>query len=147
MRRLNAKRLAIDSLLGFELARAPTFRQDFCESLYRMVGALTGAGVTVFMTVEVAVSFNDLQFSPDLISFLTDDIIIQRYVEMDGELRKVIAVVKMRGSPHDRRLRAYEISENGLEVGEALLDYTGIITGVARPRYENRNQGPRSPET
>jgi hypothetical protein len=43
-----------------------------------MVGALTGAGVTVFMTAEVGVSFTDLQFSPDLISFLTDDIIIQR---------------------------------------------------------------------
>ena len=113
VRRLNAKRLVIDSLSGFELALAPTFRQDFRESLYRMVEALTGAGVTVFMTVEVAVSFSDLQFSPDLISFLTDAIIIQRYVEIDGELRKVIAVVKMRGSPHDRSLRAYEISEHG----------------------------------
>ena len=55
VRRLNAQRLVIDSLSGFELALAPTFRQDFRESLYRMVGALTGAGVTVFMTAEVGV--------------------------------------------------------------------------------------------
>jgi circadian clock protein KaiC len=132
VRRLRAQRVVIDSLSGFELALAPTFRQDFRESLYRMVGALTGAGVTVFMTAEIGVSFTDLQFSADLISFLTDDIIIQRYVEMEGELKKVIGVVKMRGSAHDKALRLYEVTEHGLEVGPALTDYTGIITGVAR---------------
>ena len=55
--RTRAQRLVIDSLSGFELALAPTFRIDFRESLCRMVGALTGSGVTVFMTVEVAESF------------------------------------------------------------------------------------------
>lgn len=132
VRRLKAQRLVIDSLSGFELALAPTFRQDFRESLYRMVGALTGAGVTVFMTVEVGVSFTDLQFSPDLISFLTDDIIIQRYVEIEGALQKVIAVVKMRGSQHDKALRPYEVTKHGLEIGEAFSGYTDIVTGVAR---------------
>jgi circadian clock protein KaiC len=73
--RTHAQRLVIDSLSGFELALAPTFRVDFRESLYRMVGALTGSGVTMFMTVEVAESFTDLPFSADLISFLTDDVI------------------------------------------------------------------------
>jgi circadian clock protein KaiC len=132
VRRLNAQRVVIDSLSGFELALAPTFRQDFRESLYRMVGALTGAGVTVFMTAEIGVSFTDLQFSADLISFLTDDIIIQRYVEIEGELRKVLGVVKMRGSAHNKALRLYEVTQHGLEMGPALTDYTGIITGVAR---------------
>jgi circadian clock protein KaiC len=134
--RTKAQRLVIDSLSGFELALAPTFREDFRESLYRMVGALTGAGVTVFMTVEVGVSFADLQFSPDLISFLTDDIILQRYVELEGELRKVLAVVKMRGSGHSTALRQYEVTDHGLEFGEELREYTGIITGVARRRTD-----------
>ncbi len=134
--RTKAQRLVIDSLSGFELALAPTFREDFRESLYRMVGALTGAGVTVFMTVEVGVSFTALQFSPDLISFLTDDIILQRYVEIEGELRKVLAVVKMRGSGHSTVLRQYEVTANGLVLGEALRDYTGIVTGVARRRAD-----------
>src|SRR6185437_13941777 len=80
--RTGAQRLVIDSLSGFELALAPTFREDFRESLYRMVGALTGSGVTVFMTTEIAQSFTDLRFSADLISFLTDDLIVQRYVEI-----------------------------------------------------------------
>ncbi len=85
--RVKAQRLVIDSLSGFELALAPTFREDFRESLYRMVGAITGSGVTVFMTAEVAESFTELHFSPDLVSFLTDDIILQRYVELDGRSR------------------------------------------------------------
>jgi circadian clock protein KaiC len=136
VRRLGAQRLVIDSLSGFELALAPTFRQDFRESLYRMVGALTGAGVTVFMTAEVGVSFTDLQFSPDLISFLTDDIIIQRYVEIEGALQKVLAVVKMRGSQHSKKLRRYEVTAHGLAIGEALAEYSGIFTGVARRRHD-----------
>jgi hypothetical protein len=43
----------IDSLVGFEMALAPGFRADFRESLYRMIGALTGAGITILSTVEV----------------------------------------------------------------------------------------------
>jgi circadian clock protein KaiC len=137
--RTKAQRLVIDSLSGFELALAPTFREDFRESLYRMVGALTGSGVTVFMTTEVAQSFNDLRFSSDLISFLTDDVIVQRYVEIDAELRKVIAVVKMRGSQHSKALREYQVTEHGLELGETLTEYTGIITGVARLKEDGRD--------
>jgi circadian clock protein KaiC len=138
--RTNAQRLVIDSLSGFELALAPTFREDFRESLYRMVGALTGAGVTVFMTTEVAQTFTDLRFSTDLISFLTDDIIVQRYVEIEGEVRKVLTVIKMRGSEHSKELRLYEVTRTGLTVGGTLRDYRGIITGVAQ-RYQRTEAG------
>ena len=132
--RVNAQRLVVDSLAGFELALAPTFREDFRESLYRMVGSLTGSGVTVVMTAEVPNSFTDLNLSPNLVSFLSDNIILQRYVELDAHLTKVMTVVKMRGSKHSNELRAYEVGEHGLVLGRALSDYTDIITGVARPR-------------
>lgn len=127
---LQAKRVVIDSLSGFELALAPTFREDFRESLYRLVGALTGLGVTVLMTVEVVEAYDRLSFTPHEVSFVTDDIILQRYVEMAGQLRKVIAVVKMRSSEHSKDLRAYEITRQGIVVGEVLDEYRGIITGV-----------------
>jgi circadian clock protein KaiC len=138
--RVKAQRLVIDSLSGFELALAPTFRQDFRESLYRMVEALTGSGVTVFMTVEVAESFTDLRFSPDLISFLTDDVVMQRYVEIEGRIRKVMTVIKMRGSEHSKDLRLYDVTKGGLVVGGALYDYRGIITGVA-VRHQRTESG------
>jgi circadian clock protein KaiC len=132
--RVHAQRLVVDSLAGFELALAPTFREDFRESLYRMVGSLTGSGVTVVMTAEVPNSFTDLNLSPNLVSFLSDNIILQRYVELDARLTKVMTVVKMRGSQHSNELRAYEVGKHGLVVGETLTGYTDIITGVARRR-------------
>jgi circadian clock protein KaiC len=130
--RTHAQRLVIDSLSGFELALAPTFREDFRESLYRMVGALTGSGVTVLMTVEVAESFTDLRFSADMISFLSDDVIFQRYVEIEGRMHKVMTVIKMRGSEHSKDLRLYDVTAKGLVVGNTLHEYRGIITGVAQ---------------
>ncbi len=131
---IGAQRVTIDSLSGFELAVAPNFREDFRESLSRMVAALTATGVTVLLTVEVHETFTDLRFSPHVISFLTDDIILQRYVELEGELRKMLAVVKMRGSQHSKALRIYEITDRGIEIGGSLEGYRGIITGVPARR-------------
>jgi circadian clock protein KaiC len=130
---IKAKRVSIDSLSGFELALAPTFREDFRESLYRMVGTLTGFGVTVVMTVEVITSFTNLEFTQHLVSFLTDEIILLRYIEVDGSLKKMIAAVKMRGSQHSKELREYEITPEGLVIGSALRNYTGLITGIPQP--------------
>jgi circadian clock protein KaiC len=130
VKRLGAKRAVIDSLSGLELALAPTFRDDFRESLYRMMGALTGLGVTVMATVELQDTYTDLRFSPAGISFLTDAIIIQRYVEMGGQLRRALAVVKVRSSAHGKDLREYEISPEGrIVLGRTLHDYDGLLTG------------------
>jgi circadian clock protein KaiC len=135
VRRIGATRAVIDSLSGLELALAPTFREDFRESLYRMMGALTGLGVTIMATVEVADSYTDLRFSPEPqgIAFLTDAIIIQRYIEIEGQLRRALAVVKVRSSQHSKSLREYEISsEGGIVVGQALEAYHGLLTGAPR---------------
>jgi circadian clock protein KaiC len=127
---MGAKHVVIDSISGFEMALAPTFREDFRESLYRLIGAVTGLGVTVFSTVEVVEGNEGLQLTGYRVSFLTDDIISQRYVEIEGELRKVLAVIKMRGSKHSREFRAYEITANGVLLRESLREYDGIISGA-----------------
>jgi circadian clock protein KaiC len=129
--RVGAKRLVIDSLVGFEMALAPGFRADFRESLYRMIGALTGAGVTILSTVEVEDTFTSLPFSHYTISFLTDDIIRMRYVEIDGQLRKVMVVVKMRGGNHSKDIREYVITAKGVVViHPRQTDYTRLTTGI-----------------
>jgi circadian clock protein KaiC len=131
IKRVGAKRLVIDSLVGFEMALAPGFRADFRESLYRMIGALTGAGVTILSTVEVEDSFAALQFSHYAISFLTDDIIRLRYVEIDGQLRKVMVVIKMRGGNHSKDIREYVITDKGVVViHPRRTDYDGLTTGI-----------------
>lgn len=130
VRRIGASRVVIDSLSGFEIALAPTFRVDFRESLYRLVGALTGVGVTVLMTAEVIEAFPEGRFTSEKVSFVTDDILVQRYVEIGGHLRKVLAVVKMRGSTHATDFREYNLTENGAVIGGSLSGYHGITTGV-----------------
>jgi circadian clock protein KaiC len=135
--RTGAKRLVIDSLAGFELALAPGFRIDFRESLYRMIFALTGKGITILSTLEMVESFTELLFSTYAISFLTDDIVRMRYVEIDGQLRKIMMVVKMRGGAHSSDIREYRITSDGIDIGDCLKDYTKLITGIP-----TRTKGP-----
>ena len=130
VRRVGAKRLVIDSMVGLEMALAPGFREDFRESLYRMIGALTGAGVTIVSTVEVEDTFTALPFSQYVISFLTDDIIRMRYVEIDGQMRKVLVVIKMRGSNHSKDIREYVMTDKGVKIlSPRATDYTRLTTG------------------
>jgi circadian clock protein KaiC len=128
--RVGATRVVIDSLSGFEVALAPTYRTDFRESLYRLVGALTATGVTVLMTDEVVDANPGWRFTHERVSFITDDILVQRYVEIEGKLQKVLSVVKMRGSAHATDFRAYELTSDGAVMGESLSGYRGITTGV-----------------
>jgi circadian clock protein KaiC len=143
--RIGAKRAVIDSLSGLELALAPTFREDFRESLYRMIGALTNMGVTVVSTVELPDSYTSLQFSPHGIAFLNDAIIMQRYLEIDGQLKRGLAVVKVRGSQHSKDLCEYEINSKGvLVVGEPLRAYQGLLTGAP---FDAEKQNAHRPST
>ena len=129
--RVGARRVAIDSVAGFELALAPDFRQDFRESLYRLVGALTGTGITVLMTMEIVQTTSELRFSPYIISFLSDDIILLRHIEIAGQLRTSLAVVKMRNSDHSKELWLYDITGQGLVVRQSLRDSRGTGVGTA----------------
>jgi len=66
-----------------------------------------------------------------------DAIILQRYVEIDGQLRRAMAVAKVHASQHSKELRAYEITPEGvITVGQSLEGYSGLLTGapVAGPR-------------
>lgn len=135
--RLKASRVVIDSLSGFELALAPTFREDFRESLSRLVIALTSVGVTVLMTSELEDRYTDLRFSPYGTAFLTDAIIVQRYIEVDCRLLRVMAVVKVRASAHSNELRVFNIADDGIHIGERLLDQEGLLGGRPTRKLAN----------
>jgi circadian clock protein KaiC len=143
IRRTGATRVVIDSLSGFELALAPTFREDFRESLHRMVAVLTGIGASVVMNSELEDRYSDLRFSPYGTAFLTDAIIVHRYVELRGELRRILGVVKVRNSAHSHELRLFDITDEGLVIGEPMPDMQGLLTGHPKPAT-NRRRAPRS---
>lgn len=133
VKRIGAKRLVIDSLAGFEMALAPGFRKDFRESLYRMISVLTRLGVTIMSTVETKESFNSFGLSHYDISFLSDAIIRLRYVCIDGQLRKMLTVAKMRRSSHSIDLHEYRITEKGVSIGKPFRGYSALISGIPQP--------------
>jgi len=94
-----------------------------------MVAVLTGMGITMIMTAELEDSYRDLRFSPHGTAFLTDAIIMQRYIELNGQLQRMMAVVKVRGSAHSKDLRAFQITDDGIVMGDRLGGYAGLLTG------------------
>jgi circadian clock protein KaiC len=127
--RTKASRVVLDSLSGFELALAPTFREGFREALSRMVSALAGTGVTVLMTSELEDRYSELRFSPYGTAFMTDAIIVQRYIEVDSRLQRMLAVVKVRASPHSNELRLFRIDDDGIVLDEMLVQQEGLLSG------------------
>ena len=137
--RLGATRVVIDSLSGLELALAPTFRDDFREAMHRMVAVLTGMGATVLMICELEDRYTELRFSPYGTAFLTDAIVVQRYVEWHGVIERVMAVVKVRASRHSKELRLYEVNEGGIIVHNSRPELEALLTG--HPRTGTAREG------
>jgi circadian clock protein KaiC len=129
IRQMNAKRVVIDSLNGFELALASEFRERFRESLYRMTSALTELGVSIVMTEELEDGYTGLRFSSYGNAFMADAILLQRYIELDSQLKRIISVLKVRGSSHSEEIRLYEVTDDGINIGERLSGYEGLLSG------------------
>lgn len=102
--RTGATRLVIDSLTALELVLAPQFRQNFQESLFRMLSSLHARGVTVLMIRNLP-DLGAQMFSAS--SFIVDCIIAMRYVEHKNKLIKLISVPKLRGSHHSNEVRTF----------------------------------------
>jgi circadian clock protein KaiC len=67
-------------------------------------------------------------------SYLADAVILMRYFEARGAVRQAISVIKKRGSDHERTIREFRLSKEGVHVGEPLTEFRGVLTGV--PFYE-----------
>jgi circadian clock protein KaiC len=143
VKEIGAKRLVIDSLVGFEMALAPGFREDFRESLYRMIAALTRLGVTIVSTVEIEEDFTSMNLSKFTVSFLADDIVRMRYVSINGQMRKMLVVIKMRRSRHSVDMCEYQITDKGLVMGEPLRGYRALSSGIPEPWLTESGQETR----
>jgi circadian clock protein KaiC len=88
------------------------------------------------MTSELEDRYTDLRFSPYGTAFMTDAIVVQRYIEVDSRLRRVLAVVKVRDSGHSDQLREYRIDNDGIHIGTMLADQEGLLGGRPTTRRE-----------
>jgi len=91
-------------------------------------------GATVLMTAELEDRYEMLRFSSYGNAFLADAIIMQRYIELEGQLRRVVSVVKVRGSAHSKDVRFFDIDGEVTTIGARLAGYSGILSG--QPRLE-----------
>jgi circadian clock protein KaiC len=98
-----------------------------------MTGALTRLGVTIVSTVEIEESFTSMGLSNFAISFLADDIVRMRYVSINGQLRKMLLVVKMRRCEHSIDMWEYKITSKGVAIGEPLRGYRALTSGIPGP--------------
>ena len=71
--------------------------------------------------------------TPADVSYLADSVVLLRYYESDGEVCQAISVLKKRGGWHERSIRSFQMTRQGLVVGEPLKQLRGILTGVPTP--------------
>ena len=110
-----------------------------------MIGALTALGVTVMCTVELTDNYTGFPLSPQDVSFLTDAVIIQRYVEIKGKLKRMLAVVKVRDSQHSKRFKEYEITDEGVGISKrSLRRIEGLLSDCPHERPGSRKDGAAS---
>jgi circadian clock protein KaiC len=119
-------RVAIDSLSALERVGSAKLLRDFITGVTAYVKARESVGM---FTVATDTLLSGSSVTETHISTLTDSIILLRYVEVFGELKRGITVLKMRGSNHDRDIREYRIDDTGLHVGEPFRTVTGILSG------------------
>jgi circadian clock protein KaiC len=131
IRRTNATRVVLDSLSELHLYLAPECQRDFRESVFRILSALARINVTVIVTLGLEDRFTDMRFSHSELSFLADALIGFRYVELRGELKRLVSVVKVRGSSHSVDLREFTINDTGIEIGERVANFEGLLSGQA----------------
>jgi circadian clock protein KaiC len=128
---IGARRVVIDSLMDIEIATQDKVR--FKDYVYSLVNDLRGRGITSMLTNEIPALFGPLQLSAHGISFISDNVILLRYVEIGSSLRRGISVLKMRGRDHDKSVREFEITADGLHILGGFGDWVSVLSGQPQP--------------
>jgi circadian clock protein KaiC len=144
--RRDAKIVMIDGIDGYRLSLQST--EGTLERELNSLGRyLKNMGVAVVLVDSVDAVTGEFQPTDGGVSYLADNIVFLRYLEMEGELRKAIGILKKRTSDFERTLREFEITRHGIKVGEPLSAMRGILSGtpelVERPGSES-GSGSRS---
>jgi circadian clock protein KaiC len=140
--RVGARRAVLDSVTSMALG-VPSPRR-FRELVYALTKHLRAAAVTPLMTMEVPELLGTAQLTGHGVSSIADNVIVLRYVEVEGRLERATFVLKARGIGHATELRRFVIDDRGAHVGERFQDLRGVLTGVPQPARAQRNAVSRS---
>lgn len=123
----NVQLVMIDSLAGYSLS----MRGDsLVTNLHALIKYLQNMGVAVILVTEITSVVGDFEVTESGVSYLADNVVFLRYLEIDGELRKAIGILKKRLSDFEKTLRQFEITRYGIKVGSPLSELRGILRGV-----------------
>ncbi|WP_366658540.1 ATPase domain-containing protein [Fodinicurvata sp. EGI_FJ10296] len=126
----------IDSLSGYQQSMSGEKLQERVHALCRY---LINMGVTVVLVNEIfTIAGSQARVTEYGLSYVADNIIMLRYIELDGELRKTIGVLKKRAGSFEKALREFDITPDGLQVGRPLQGMRGLLSGV--PEMVQPNQ-------
>ena len=130
-----AKVVVIDSLNGY--LNSMPHEEFLSPQLHELVAYLGNRGVATFMVVAQQGIIGSNMRTPIDASYLADSVVMFRYFEAEGQVRKAISVAKKRGGGHENTIRELTINSEGVKVGRALNDYQGVLTGVPNTRKRN----------
>jgi circadian clock protein KaiC len=122
-----ARTVVIDSLNGYQAAM-PEEKQLILH-MHELLQFLNRQGASTFLTVAQHGLVGDMKAPVD-VTYLADTVILLRYFEAMGRVRRAISVIKKRTSAHEDTIREYRIGENGITLGEPLTNFQGVLRGV-----------------
>ncbi|MGB6300083.1 MAG: circadian clock protein KaiC [Rivularia sp. (in: cyanobacteria)] len=128
-------RVVIDSLTALEKVATLNGFREFIASLN---ATIRGQGMTGLYTATAPTLLGGSSVTESHISTSTDSIILLRYVEVYGEIRRGLAAIKMRGSMHDKQIREFTIDDRGMHIGRSFRNVVGILSG--NPMYVDRDE-------
>lgn len=123
----DAKTVVIDSLNGYQAAMPG--EQALVLHLHEILQYLNRQGATTFLTVAQHGLVGDMKTPVD-VTYLADTVILLRYFEALGRVRRAISIVKKRTGPHEDTIREYRIGGDGITLGEPLTRFQGVLRGV-----------------
>jgi circadian clock protein KaiC len=122
-----ARTVVIDSLNGYQAAMAG--EHALVLHMHELLQYLNRQGATTFLTVAQHGLVGDMRAPVD-ITYLADTVILLRYFEARGRVRRAISVVKKRTGPHEETIREYQIDGRGVTLGAPLVNFQGVLRGV-----------------
>lgn len=136
--RFGARTVIVDSLNGFQ-ASMPG-EQALILHMHELLQYLNRQGVTTFLTVAQHGLVGDMKAPVD-VTYLADTVILLRYFESLGRVRRAISVIKKRTSAHEDTIREFKIDESGISLGEPLTGFQGVLRGVPTLAGESAGAG------
>lgn len=128
LRTLSPERVVIDSAAHFQ--RLTTDPHELRNIYNTLVNALKREEMTALLLDEAVNVLEVQQGRMASLPFLVDAVILLRYVEVESAMQRAIAVMKMRGSAHQKEIRRFQIKKGGLEIGEPFTGREGILSGT-----------------